>query len=58
MQVFELYDSIRGASEAHLEMTSEEAQLRNEDLQEQKDSRRWILCEYPFCFWDAAESSN
>lgn len=52
MQVFELYDSANGSSESHLEMTSEEAHLRNEDLKGKQDSRRWVVCEYPYCLGD------
>jgi hypothetical protein len=43
MEIFELYDSARESAETHREMTDEEADLRNEDLRGEQDSRRWIV---------------
>ena len=47
MQVFELYYSTNGSGEIHREMTDDEADLRNEDLREKLDSRRWVVCDCP-----------
>jgi hypothetical protein len=47
MEIFELYDSARGSPETRREMTDEEANLRNEDLREKQDSRRWIIYDSP-----------
>lgn len=43
MEIFELYDTARESAETQREMTDEEAELRNEDLREKQDSRRWIV---------------
>ena len=43
MEIFELFDNARGSTETHREMTVEEADLRNKDLREKQDSRRWIV---------------
>lgn len=45
MEIFELYDSASESAEAQREMTGEEAGLRNENLKENQDSRRWIVCD-------------
>jgi len=47
VQVFEFYDSTNGSAETHREMTDDEADLRNEDLRDKQDSRRWVVWDCP-----------
>jgi len=54
MEIFELYDGAKGSTETQREMTDEEADLRNEDLREKQDSRRWIVYD---CLGDDSISS-
>jgi hypothetical protein len=42
--LFELYDASHENREIHLEMTEWEARLRNQELQENGDSQRWVIC--------------
>ena len=58
MQVFELYDSTNGSPETHREMTDEEADLRNGDLREKQDSRRWVVCDCPYPYIVTGFSAN
>jgi len=57
VQVFELYDITNGSLETH-EMTDREADLRNGDLREKQNSRRWVVCDYSYPYIVTGFSEN
>jgi hypothetical protein len=58
VQIFQLYDGTNGSAETYREMTDEEADLRNEDLKERQDSRRWVVCDDLDDYAISAHSEN
>ena len=60
VQVFELYDITNGSLETHREMTDRAADLRNGDLREKQDTRRWVVCDcsYPYIVTGFSENEE
>jgi hypothetical protein len=47
--MFELHDANRPNRVLHQEMTKEEADLRNRQLQRKRRAQRWVVCECAQC---------